>query len=85
MATPTAPVDITLTLNQTQVDYLWDLLETEFPGVTAPQAMEKLEKWGMDGVRENLNEVLRKRNAQARGIARQQLQDAGFMDEFPAP
>jgi len=73
MANPTAPVDITVTLDQRQVDYLWDIIETEFPGVTGQQAMTKLEEWAFEGMKDKLVSVLRKRQRSATAISRNTL------------
>ena len=53
-----AAQDVTVSLTQNQTDYIWNFVQIEFPSMTGPQVMAKLEEAALQGIRNYVSEVV---------------------------
>lgn len=70
-----APQTISVDLTQAETDYIWDFVQTEYPGMTGPQVLNRLEKAAKEGIVAFIKEEVRRQTREARRIAEQQLED----------
>lgn len=79
-----APQTISIDLTQAETDYIWDFVQTEYPGITGPQVLSRLEKAAKEGIVTFMKEEVRRQNRAARDIADQQIRDTLEGSEEPA-
>ena len=55
-----APQTISVDLNQTETDFIWDFVQTEFPNITGLQVVAKLEEAAKEGIRKYVEDMMEK-------------------------
>lgn len=61
MPAPVAPYEIKVTLNQNQINALWEVIGSDFPTLTGPQIVARLQDWAREGIEQGVASSIRRR------------------------